>query len=253
MGENRALAVVIVDDEAPARALLASYAGLRPELQVLGEAENGYMAVDLIRRHAPDLVLLDIEMPGLDGFSALDQLVQSGAAPPRVIFVTAFDRYAVRAFEINATDYLLKPVSRPRFNQAIDRCLVAELLPEPGRSVQHLLEDALHLPPHRLLVRDRGRIIPVPVADIDWLESEGDYVRIHVGPRSYLVERTMARMEVLLSARGFARVHRSAMVHLDRVRELYQEGSGRLRLRLLDGTELMVSRSYSPRFRKELL
>lgn len=253
MAENRTLGVVIVDDEAPARALLASYAGLRSELRVLGEAGDGHFAVDLIRKHAPDLVLLDIEMPGLDGFSVLDQLVQSGTAMPRVIFVTAFDRYAVRAFEINATDYLLKPVSRPRFNQAIDRCLSSEPMTEPGRRVQHLLEDALHLPPHRLLVRDRGRIIPVPLADIDRLESEGDYVRIHVGPRSHLVERTMARMEVLLASRGFVRVHRSAMVHLDRVRELYPEGSGRLRLRLLDGTELIVSRSYSTRFRKELL
>jgi two-component system LytT family response regulator len=203
---------------------------------------------------APDLVLLDIEMPAPDGFAVLAEIDRQGLKMPRVIYVTAFDRYAVRAFEVNAVDYLLKPVSAARFDKAIDRCLQASTpSPEAKQAIRHLLEDALHFPPQRLLVRDRGRIFPIPVSSIDWLEAERDYIRIHVGRQTHLIEHTFNKMERLLASRGFARIHRSAMVNLDRISELHPEGSGRLRLLLRDGTELIVSRNYSPRFQQGLL
>jgi two-component system, LytTR family, response regulator len=248
------LATLIVDDELPARELLRAYAGRRAELRVVGDAADGTSAVEAIRRLSPDLLLLDVEMPSLDGFAVLEEIGRDGLPMPRVIYVTAFDRYAVRAFEVNAIDYLLKPVSEVRFNHAIDRCLAARPAPAIAEAgIRRLLEDVLHLPPQRVLVRDRGRIVPIPVAAIDWLEAERDYIRIHIGGRTHLIEQTFTRMETLLAPRGFARIHRSAMVNLDRIREFQPDGSGRLRLVLRDGTELMVSRSYAPRFREGVL
>jgi two-component system LytT family response regulator len=254
MADRARLATLIVDDEPLARELMRSHAARRDELRVVGEASDGPAAVDAIRRLDPDLVLLDVEMPSLDGFAVLDEIDRLGLRLPRVIYVTAFDRYAVRAFEVNAVDYLLKPVSQARFDRAIDRCV--DLHAASSRSqadLRRLLEDVLHRPPQRLLVRERGRIVPIAVSSIDWLEADGDYVRIHVGSETHLIEQTFGRMEGLLGPRRFARIHRSAMVNLDRVRELQTEGSGRLRLRLADGTELNVSRSYAQRFREGAL
>ena len=249
MAEKK-LGIVIVDDEPPARELLRGYAARRPELALLGEAEDGDAAVDLIRRTEPDLVFLDVQMPGFDGFEVVAQLEGSGHMP-RVVFVTAYDRHAVRAFEVNAVDYLLKPVSQDRFDRAVDRCL--DTAAEPRPVFASLLEDVTRLAPQRLLIRDRGRISLLPVTSVDRLESEGDYVRVHAGGKSHLLEKTLSDMETLLAPHGFVRIHRGAMVNLERVKELYAEGSGRYRLILNDGTELMVSRSYSHLFRKELL
>jgi two-component system LytT family response regulator len=248
MSEAR-LGVVIVDDEPPARELLRGYATARADVEVVGEAEDGAAAVEVIRSTEPDVVLLDVQMPGVDGFEVLAQL--EGLSPlPRVVFVTAYDRHAVRAFEVNAVDYLLKPVTRERFDRAVERCLHS---PAPPPELAPFLEDVGRLTPARLLIRDRGRIVLLPVASVDRLESEGDYVRVHSGGRSHLLEKTLAEMEVLLAPHGFVRIHRSAMVNLERVKELYAEGSGRYRLLLQDGTQLMVSRSYSQTFRKPLL
>jgi len=249
---DASLATLIVDDEPPARGLLRAYAARRPELRLVGEAADGAAALEAIRRFSPDLLLLDIEMPSLDGFAVLEAVSSECLPMPRVIYVTAFDRYAVRAFDVHAVDYLLKPVTEARFNQAIDRFLAAR--PSTASvDIRRLLEDVLHLPPRRVLVRERGRIIPIPVAAIDWLEAERDYIRIHAGGHTHLVEQTFTRMEALLAPSGFARIHRSAMVNLDRVREFQPEGSGRLRLILRDGTELVVSRSYAARFRGGML
>jgi two-component system, LytTR family, response regulator len=250
MAETR-LSVVIVDDEPPARELLRGYAARRPELMVAGEAEDGDDAVQSIRRFEPDLVFLDVQMPGMDGFEVVAQLEGQAQAMPRLVFVTAYDRHAVRAFDVNAADYLLKPVSQERFDRAVDRVLATVSDPRPPFAP--LLEDVTRLAPQRLLIRDRGRIVLLPVSAIDRLEAEGDYVRVHAHGRSHLMEKTLADMEGLLAPHGFVRIHRGAMVNLERVKELYAEGSGRYRLTLVDGTELVVSRSYSHVFRKELL
>lgn len=250
---TRTLNLVVVEDEAPARRLLRAHVARRSELRLLELAIDGSSGVAAIKRHAPDLVLLDVEMPGLDGFGVLSELRRSSTELPQVVFVTAYNRYAVRAFEVNAVDYLLKPVTHNRFDEAIDRCLTRTKPGQSRNATQELLEDALHVPPQRLLVRERGRIVPIPVQALDWIEAEGDYVRLHSGKNSYLIERTLTKMETVLASRGFVRIHRRTLVNLRRIRELKSEGSGRYRVLLEDGTELMASRTYSLRFRGDLL
>lgn len=252
MSDDRRFRVLVVDDEVPARELVRRYVGARRELELVGEAGDGETATALIERTRPDIVLLDIEMPGQDGFGVLLELARRGLAQPEVVFVTAFDRYAVRAFEVNAVDYLLKPVVAHRFNEAIERCIRRA---QEGAVIDatRLLEDLLRLPPTRVLAHDRGRIVPVPVEAIRWIEAEGDYVRIHAADRTHLIERTLAEMERILAPLGFKRVHRGAIVNMKAVSELMSEGSGRYRLVLAGGETLTVSRSYSAQFRGTVL
>lgn len=250
MADDRTLRLVIVDDEPPARELLRAYVEGRADLELAGEADSGTAALEVIARCQPDVVLLDVQMPAGDGFSVLEKLAARGLAP-LVIFVTAYDRYAVRAFEVNAVDFLPKPVTRERFAEAIDRC--RERTWKSVAEVDRFLEDALHRPPQRLLVRERRRIVPVPVDAIDWIEAEGDYARLHVGGRSHLIEKTLKELERLLAPRGFARIHRGAVVNLNRIGELRPLGSARYALILRDGTRLTVSRSYSEMFRRGTL
>ncbi len=246
MPEERVLSVVIVDDEPPARELLRAYVAARDDLELAGEADSGASALEVIAGADPDVVLLDVQMPAGDGFSVLEQLAGRGLEP-LVIFVTAYDRYAVRAFEVNAVDFLPKPVTRERFDEAVARC--RERTWRSVGEVERFLEDALHRPPQRLLVRERRRIVPVPVEAIDWIEADGDYARIHAAGRSHLIERTLKELDRLLEPRGFARIHRGAVVNLNRIRELRPLGSARYALLLHDGTRLTVSRSYSEMFR----
>lgn len=239
--------VFIVDDEPLARELLRNHLSHRPELIYGGEAGSGPQAIEEVQRRPPDILLLDVEMPGLDGFGVLSELGRLNLPLPLIIFVTAYDKYAVRAFEVNAVDYLLKPVTQERFNQAINRCL--RKTSQTLTDVRNVLEDALLLPPKRLLVRQRKQIVPIPVQEIDWFEADRDYVWIHVHDAKFLVERTMTKMESLLSSANFVRIHRSAMVNLDRVRHLEPLDSGRYRLHMEDGTRLVVSRKYAPKIR----
>ncbi|MEO1337536.1 MAG: LytTR family DNA-binding domain-containing protein [Myxococcota bacterium] len=242
--------VLIADDEAPSRLLLSEYVSRHPGLSVHQVVTNGEEAVDTIEQASPDIALLDVEMPGLDGFGVLAELERRNLAAPMIVFVTAYERYAVRAFEIHAVDYLLKPVSYDRFVVAVDRCLTNA---ESPKKVKALLEDALYWPPQRLLVRDRGRITPIPIDEVDWLEASGDYVIVHVGTESHLLERSLVEMTELMARSGFARVHRSATVNVARIKELRTLGSGRYELVLNDGQTLTVSRSYSHQFRSQLL
>ena len=242
---------LVADDEAPSRRLLSDYVARHRGLELQATVNSGDEAVESIVQNAPDIALLDIEMPGLDGFGVLAELDRRGVEVPLVVFVTAYERYAVRAFEIHAADYLLKPCSFERFEVAIDRCLDGATARPPR--VKALLEDALYLPPQRLLIRDRGRITPIAVDAVDWLEASGDYVVVHVGPEQHLLERSLAEMTELLARSGFARVHRGATVNLARLKELRALGSGRYELVLLDGQTLTVSRSYSHQFRNHIL
>ncbi len=251
MIKTAALTVVIVDDEPDALSLLIRHAATRSELQVVGEARSGIQAVRTIAQTQPSLLLLDVEMPELDGFGVLKELQRRTQPLPSVIFITAYEKYAVRAFEAQALDYLLKPASLQRFNQAIDRCLDSRKGREPDLS--RLLEDALQAPPQRLLIRQQGRIVPVPVESIDFVEACGDYVNVWVGKRSFLIERTLTKMEQLLAPRSFVRVHRSTLVNLQRIRELSPMGGGRYLLILQSGQELAVSRSHAHLFRGSVL
>jgi len=238
------LRVLIVDDEAPARAKLRRYLEADDRAEVVGEAANGLEAVERIESLRPELVLLDVQMPGLDGFDVLAAL-EDGEAP-HIVFVTAHDEHAVRAFEVRALDYLLKPVDRGRLRAALGRVIEAG---RPGAAALAVLQDRPASGPRleRFLVRERGRLRLVSVDDVDWIGAAGNYVELHVGDHTHLVRGTLNELEIRLPGQRFARVHRSTIVNLDRVRELQPWSHGDLLLVLEGGTELRLSRRYRDR------
>jgi two-component system LytT family response regulator len=210
---------LIVDDERLARDKVRRLCEARGDITVIGEAANVADAKTAIEREKPDLILLDIQMPGGTGFDVLD------AKPPNVIFITAYDDYAVRAFDVAAVDYLLKPFDSERFNQAIDRAKT--------RKPRELASAFF-------TVRKRDRTILVAVKDVDWIEAEGKYVRVHVRDQSHLVRDAMAAVEARLEQRHFIRIHRRIIVNLRRIAELRNDST----VVLLDGTELVMSRRF---------
>ncbi|MEM1247455.1 MAG: LytTR family DNA-binding domain-containing protein [Acidobacteriota bacterium] len=254
------LRTLLVDDEALARDVLRRLAEARDDLEICGECEHGEAALRKLREEnaagrTVDLIFLDVRMPGLDGFELLEELARSADSfgpLPSIVFVTAYDRYAVRAFEKQAVDYLLKPVTPARFEQALERCL-ENRRPLAPEEVQRLLGDALLAAPERLLIKLGSRIVPVAVHDVDWVEASGDYVRVHCGEKSHLLERSLGEMEKLLALRGFRRVHRSALVNEVRIAQLHPLGSGRYEIELQNGSRLVMSRSYANRYKDELL
>ena len=210
---------LIVDDERLARQKIRTFLEGRADVTVVGEAGNVDEAIAAIEREKPDLVLLDIQMPGGDGFDVLR------AKPPAVIFITAHDEHAVRAFEVAAVDYLLKPFDRQRFDQALDR------------AIKNRPRD-LHA--SFFTVRKRDRTLFVAVKDVDWIEAEGKYVRIHVRDQSYLVRDAIAAVAQRLDEKLFVRIHRRTIVNFRRVAEIRDDATVVLR----DGTELVMSRRF---------
>jgi len=265
------LRVLIVDDEAFARQRLRRLLTELQDIEVVGEAANGREAVALITQHDPDVVLLDVQMPRVDGFGVLRAL--DGPAP-LVIFVTAFDEHAVAAFNVHAFDYILKPVDPARFADAIARAraqieqstiaerhakLVAFLDASPGAPTRDVAVPAAEsatasgrAPLDRLLVKEEGKMYFVPVGEIDWIEAFGNYARLHTGPRTHLIRETMSTLERALDVRRFARIHRSTIVNLDRIRQMDLWGSGDYMVRLADGTQLKLSRWYRDRLEARL-
>lgn len=241
--------LLIADDEELARKLVRGYLRPRSDIVVAGECSDGDELAEALAHTPADVLLLDIRMPGANVFDVLEQ--RRAAAPlPLVIFATAFDEYAVRAFELNAVDYLLKPFAEARLLEALDRA--RSRLAEPP-NLATLLRD-LGPRPDRILVPKAGRMVPVAVADIIWIKAEGDYARIHTtGARSYLVTRTLTDLESRLDPMQFLRIHRSAIVRTDKIREVAAEGSSRYRVVLEDGTAVIVSRSRAPMLRKWML
>jgi two-component system LytT family response regulator len=245
-----ALTVAIVDDEPPARdrlrALLAAEAGVA----VVGEARNADEAIGLLNAVHPDVVLLDVQMPRHDGFSVL-----RGAdwLPPAVIFVTAFDQHAVSAFEVGATDYLLKPVRADRLAQALTRARKALEGPvEVAEGRLRALAGALGVTgPYldRLAIRSGRRVRLLRVADIDSLQASGNYIHVHAAGAVHVIRDTMARMEERLDPGHFVRIHRSAIVNVHRVKEIEPHLHGDYRVKLEDGRVLTLSRNYRDRFR----
>lgn len=243
----------IVDDEPLARERLRSLLATEPDIQVIGECENGTSAVSFIQQSSPDLVFLDVQMPGTDGFKVLQEL--DASVPPAVVFVTAYDQYALQAFDVHALDYLLKPFSGSRFRRAMQR-VRAELHKEaPGADMNERLMtfiQNLKQPkrPERLVLKTSGRVSFVRVDEIDWIEAEGNYVRLHIGAASHLLRETMKGIEAKLDPDRFIRIHRSTIVNTDRIKELQPLFHGEYAVILRDGTRLTASRGPENKLRK---
>lgn len=238
------IGAVIVDDEPPAREKLRTLVREDDRVRVVGEAGSGEEAVEVIERIHPDLVFLDIQMPEMDGFGVLEALEVEPF--PRVIFVTAHDEHAVRAFQVRALDYLLKPVDPDRFAEALERVL--ESVGDHSDPLGALEE----LPRHRrrlerFLVRKRGQIFLVPVETVDWISAAGNYVKLHVGEDTHLVRGTLKELEERLPPDGFARIHRSTIVNLDRITAFHPWSHGDWLVVLEGGRELRLSRRYRDR------
>ncbi len=239
--------VLIVDDEAPARDLIATLLRDEPDVEVVGECSNGTDAVAAIQRLSPDLVFLDVQMPGLDGFGVLAELREEQF--PLVVFVTAFDQHAIRAFEVHALDYLLKPFEYDRLREAVWRARTELARGSTSAGQSRLLALVRELRDRsrtwdRLAIRDGGRVIFIPPEEIDWIEAEGNYVRLHVGKESHLLRETMSSTEGRLASMKFLRVSRSTIVNLERVKEWQPLFHGDSVVILRDGTRLTVSRVY---------
>jgi two-component system LytT family response regulator len=241
--------VLVADDEEPARRLLCEYLAQHPSWTVVAQAKNGLEAVTLVREHAPALLLLDVQMPKLDGFEVL------GLLPPEtaVIFTTAFDEYAVRAFEVHAVDYLLKPFSAERFAQALARAekRLGELRPVPAADLaQAARPEGSFL--ERLVIRDGTEILIIPVDHIDYVRGQDDYVEVFHDGRSSLTQQTLQSLEASLDPRHFARVHRSYLLNVARVARLEPWGQGSKMAVLADGRTVPVSRSGEARLKAAL-
>ena len=251
--------VLLVDDEPLARDSLRVILASETDVHIAGECGSGTEAVEAIRALAPDLVFLDVRMPGLDGFAVIDAIGPEHMPP--VVFVTAYDAHAVRAFEIHALDYVLKPFDDDRLRVALERARAQRVLARDGalaRRLASLLGDRAALDDGgagdvvsrwitRLQVPVGDRIRFVRVEDVDWIESAGNYVRVHVGRDKHLLRGTLGALERELDPKQFARIHRSAIVNLDRVRELEPYTGGDYIAFLTDGRKLRVSRTFRDR------
>ena len=239
---------LIVDDEPLAREKLRGFLEREDDVEIIGECRDGREAVETIDRERPDLLFLDIQMPELDGFDVLEQVDE--VALPTVIFTTAFDQYAIKAFDVHAVDYLLKPFDRERFRKAMDRARgewQQQQLGEMKDQLQTLLADVSRRKtrhPDRLVVKTSGRVIFIKVSDLDWIDAAGNYVRLHANGESHMMRETMSRLEERLDDTQFIRIHRSTIVNIERIRELQQQFHGDYLVVLKSGQRLTLSRSY---------
>ena len=251
--ELRRMRTVIVDDEAPARGLLREYLGAEPDVEVVAECANGFEALKRIGETTPDLVLLDVQMPKLDGFEVLELLEH----PPAVVFVTAYDEYALKAFEVHAVDYVMKPVGRERLAEAIRQ--VRARLASAGAAVPGpsplALAVAARAPgrfTERVLVKDGANVHVIPVERVDWIEAQDDYAGIRTEGKTYLKTQTLAEIAAGLDPARFVRIHRSYVLNVERLArlELYAKDSHVAFLK--DGKQLPVSRAGYARLRELL-
>ncbi len=243
---------LIVDDEPLARERMRSLLEAETDIAIVGECRDGREAVSFIRRESPDLVFLDVQIPELDGFQVLEAIASEKA--PAIVFVTAYDQYALQAFEVHAVDYLLKPFDEDRFKRALDRARQA-LARDQGDLSEKLLSllQELKAPQgyiERLVVKSAGRLFFLRTDEIEWVESAGNYVCLHVRGESHLLRETMTGLEARLDPARFARIHRTAIVNIDRIKELQPLFHGEYQVVLRDGTELTLSRGYRDRLQE---
>ena len=249
------LSVLIVDDEPLAREGLKRLVSNDTDVGAVHEARNGREAVLLLRNQRPDLVLLDVQMPRMDGFAVIEAVgIES---MPEIVFVTAHDQYAIRAFEISAVDYLLKPVTEQRFRTAFDRAKRRLGAAPSGHSAREILValDALanpHRHLERLAVRDGEKTVFVSVEDVEWVEALQNYVRLHVGRAAYLLHVPMNTLEAALDPQRFARIHRSHIVNVQRIKQMWSLSHGQYVVELLSGPRLHSGRTYGEKIRRLL-
>ena len=264
------LKTIIVDDESLARRGLALRLQQIPMVDVIAECANGQQALQAIAEHSPDLVFLDIQMPGIDGFEVVRQLQSDNL--PMVIFVTAFDQYAVDAFKVHAVDYVLKPIDDDRLHEAIDRAVAHHSQEETQRSKQRLVDLMMGMTgasaasieemaqgdapsqqwPEKLVIKDGSEIHLIKVSDIHWVDAAGDYMCVHAGGETHIMRITMKQLEAMLNPVRFLRIHRSTIVNNDYVNGAQTLGNGEYMLSLDGGAQLKVSRGYRDKV-KQLL
>jgi len=240
MSDISEFTAIVVDDEGPARALIREYLNRHSDIKVLAECSNGFEAVKVAAELKPDLLFLDIQMPKLDGFEVLDLI---GRDATSVIFTTAFDEYALRAFDVHAVDYLLKPFGAERFDEALElaRLRIRTREPLPVRELLDAHRGGTAI--DRVLIRDRSNVHVVPVEQIDYVEAQDDYVSIRAAGRSYLKEQTLGELEAQLADKGFLRIHRRYVLNVSRLAKIeLSEKDSRIAI-LHDKTELPISRS----------
>jgi len=264
MAMTHLLKTIIVDDEALARRGLKLRLSGRDDVEVIAEARNGHEALDLIREYEPDLVFLDIQMPGMDGFGVLREL--SAEDMPAVVFVTAFNDYAIKAFEANALDYLLKPIEDDRLSEALDRVaenldqrqalkhkksllqLVGDITGEPVGSMEELstrdVESMKKKEIPKLEIKDGNRTTWVPQNEIEWIDAAGDYMCVHAGGETHIMRMTMKKLEASLDPDFLHRIHRSTIVNIHQVKEMQAHINGEYFLTLNGGHTVKLSRTY---------
>jgi two-component system LytT family response regulator len=238
---------LIIDDEPLAREGIRQLLAVYPEIEIVGEAGDGFHAVEAIRALKPDLVFLDIQMPELDGFGVIREV--GPTKMPNVIFVTAFDEYALRAFEIHALDYLLKPIDPERFAGAVQHALSRLRSPDNDPVAQKLVELLEGIVPKtqflpRLAIKSSGKVTFINTTDVDWIQANSDYVWIHVQGKKNLMRKKISELEAKLNPRDFIRIHRSTIVNISRIKDLEPLFYGDYAVNLQDGTKLTLSRSY---------
>jgi two-component system, LytTR family, response regulator len=248
MSNSDPLRLLIVDDEPLARQRLRDLLSSRADIIVVGDAEDGPSAVTAISTHAPDVVLLDIQMPGMDGIRVAEQLPDPA---PSIIFITAYDQHAVRAFEVHAVDYVLKPFEPVRLYAAIAhvqrlRARMDKTLDRTPADWRAMLAELRTTPSwlERVAIRLGDRIYYVRMTDVDWIEADGNYVRLHTGPKSHLLRRAIRQLTDELDPRQFARIHRSAIVNIERIEELRVQPDGDYLVVLSTGARLKMLRKY---------
>jgi len=247
------LSAIIVDDEAPARKRLRDLLNDEDDVEIVAECQDGPSAVEAILRHDPDVLFLDVQMPEMDGFEVLSAVGSDRA--PTVVFVTAYDRHAVEAFEARALDYLLKPFTRNRFRETLAGVRATSRPDRGGQGMGGWIEellDAVRDEVRRIPVRSGSRIRFVDVGEVDWIEGAGNYVILHVAGRQHRVRGSLKGFAAKLDTRRFVRIHHSHIVNLDRLKELQPWSHGEFVVILQDGTQLTSSRTYSDALREIL-
>jgi two-component system LytT family response regulator len=252
---TRKLTTLIVDDEPLARERLLGLLAHESDIEVLGQCRDGEEAVSAIHERHPDLVLLDVEMPRMDGFEVIDTIGPDRM--PMVIFVTAYDQHAIRAFQVRALDYLLKPFDRDRFSDALQRArtqIESQANGDLGRRLMALMKDLRRDAPKtdRIVVKSGGRLFFLRTDEIDWIEAAGNYVRLHVGSQAHLLRETMNGIEARLDPERFFRIHRCRIVNVERIQEMQPWLNGEYSVVLRSGVRLTLSRGYRERLQDKL-